>query len=282
MSDNSSRLPLAVITGAAGGMGRACSGVLGRRYRLVLAEYNGDALADLAASLRTDGVEVVAEIAGDIGSSDHIAAIADAAKAGGGVAALVHTAGISPSMGPWDKVLAVNLIATLRLLDALEPLLLPRAAGVLIASLAAQRYPGTDAIDAVLRGLRGDSDIGELEGLVRANAASQAPLSLGVSAYGLSKYAVMRLCETRAESWGRRGCRLNSISPGMIATPMGLMEAEGNPAASGLVELAPAGRWGTPNDIADGVEFLLSDAASFVTGCDLRVDGGLAGKLRSL
>jgi NAD(P)-dependent dehydrogenase (short-subunit alcohol dehydrogenase family) len=276
------QLPLALVTGAAGGMGRAISHVLARRYRLILTDFKADSLAALAADLRFDGAAVVAEISGDIAAPATIAALAEAVRANGTLGALVHTAGISPKMGAWDRVLEINLSGTLRLLDTLEPLLAPGGSGVLIASLASHMFAGSPAIEARLRDVRADTPVGTLEDIVREAAAqSDDPVALSSAAYGLSKYGVRLLCEFRAERWGQLGCRLNSVSPGLIATPMGLMESRENPAAGALAELAPAGRWGTAYDIADGVEFLLSPAASFVSGCDLRIDGALAAKLRN-
>jgi NAD(P)-dependent dehydrogenase (short-subunit alcohol dehydrogenase family) len=260
-------------------MGAAAARVLGRRYRLILAELGAGPLEAVTSALRRDGAEIVGEVVGDIAADKTLRSIEALAAQNGGIDALVHTAGISPSMAPWEKILSVNLSATLDLLDLVEPHLKPRSAGVLIASLAAQTFHGSPEIDALLKTVTAANAITVLEGLVRSVAANDEPLSLSGAAYAVSKYAVLRLCEQRAAPWGARGARITSVSPGLIATSMGLMEANGNPAASGLAEQAPVGRWGTANDIADAVEFLLSDAASFVSGCDLRVDGGLKAKL---
>lgn len=260
-------------------MGAACARILGRRYRLILAELGAEPLAAVTAALRRDGTEVIGEVVGDISSQETLISIKNYAEQAGGIDALVHAAGISPSMGSWDKILTVNLVATLDLLRIVEPNLLPGSSAVLIASLAAQTFQGSPQIDATLRSFTGSDAVLTLEPLVRSAAGDDEALSLSGAAYALSKYAVMRLCEQRAAQWGKLGARITSVSPGLIATSMGRMEANGNPSAEGLAEQAPAGRWGTANDIADAVEFLVSDAASFITGCDLRVDGGLAAKL---
>ncbi|MDE0987610.1 MAG: SDR family oxidoreductase [Pseudomonadales bacterium] len=76
--------------------------------------------------------------------------------------------------------------------------------------------------------------------------------------------------------------RIVSISPGTIYTPMGRAEHDSNPAAAAVVQATPVGRWGSPNDIAAACEFLVSDQASFITGTDLRVDGGVTPALRSM
>ena len=251
-NSNRSEHRVALITGAGGGMGAACSRSLGRRYRLVLTEFHSQSLAAVVSGLRHDGVEVIGQVVGDISAAETIPALMAIVEKHGGLDALVHTAGISPKMGSWEVLLNVNLGATLHLLDAVEARLLPRSAAVLIASLAGQMFHGTPAIDAMLRGLDGSNLTERLAPLVRERASSPDPLSLSVAAYGVSKYAVSRLCEERAQAWGKRGARLVSISPGLISTSMGLLEANGNPAAAGLAEQAPVGRWGTPLDIADG------------------------------
>jgi NAD(P)-dependent dehydrogenase (short-subunit alcohol dehydrogenase family) len=281
MHQQRSQRPLAVITGAGGGIGAACARTLGRRYRLVLVDLKADFLDALIEVLKHDGVDVVAAVSGDLALPATRADVVHAVDEGGGLHGLVHTAGVSPSMASWDRIISVNLAATIDLLDALEPKLLPGAAGIMIASLAAQRFPATAEINRQLADLSSSDLPQKLQSLVHTVAEKDEALALSVAAYAVSKYAVLRLCEQRVSAWGRRGARLTTISPGLIATPMGLMEAQGNPAAAGLAEQAPAGRWGTPNDIADAAEFLLSDAASFISGCDLRVDGGLAGSLSS-
>jgi NAD(P)-dependent dehydrogenase (short-subunit alcohol dehydrogenase family) len=263
--------PLALVTGAGGGMGRACAATLGRRYRLILTDRATPALDTFAVHLAADGIAVAGTVAGDIAAADSITRLASLIDECGGLDALVHTAGVSPSQGDWQTILRVNLGATMELLDAVEPRLRPGAAGVVIASMAAHGFHRTPGVDEAVDTVAAPDVVARFEPMVRAYATAPEPYALGASAYFISKYAVMRLCERRAAQWGRRGARLVTISPGMIATPMGLM----TPDAASLAELAPAGRWGTPLDIAAAADFLLSDAASFISGCDLRVDGGL-------
>ena len=93
-------------------------------------------------------------------------------------------------------------------------------------------------------------------------------------AYVLTKQAVLAIAERRATAWGARGARIVTISPGMILTPMGRRELAETPGAAELDRSAPLGRSGTAMDVAMATRFLLSDAASFITGSDLKVDGG--------
>jgi NAD(P)-dependent dehydrogenase (short-subunit alcohol dehydrogenase family) len=95
------------------------------------------------------------------------------------------------------------------------------------------------------------------------------------AAYAFSKRAVIRYCELAAPRWGARGARIVSISPGVIGTPMGKQEMEDKPIMKQMVAATPLQREGVADDIAGGVEFLCSDAASFISAIDLRIDGGM-------
>ena len=88
------------------------------------------------------------------------------------------------------------------------------------------------------------------------------------------------MCERRALDWGAFGARLVSVSPGVVWTPMGQEEAASGHRAQAMADATPMGRWGTADDIAGTVEFLASDAASYITGCDIRVDGGAVAAMR--
>jgi NAD(P)-dependent dehydrogenase (short-subunit alcohol dehydrogenase family) len=127
--------PIAVITGAGGGMGRVCASRLADRYALVLCEFRRDALDQIAGQLSDEGADVVATVSGDLGSDAVLRSIV-AACANRPLRALVHTAGLSPDTGVWQDILRTNLVATARLLDAIEPLVSAGFAAALIASMA--------------------------------------------------------------------------------------------------------------------------------------------------
>jgi NAD(P)-dependent dehydrogenase (short-subunit alcohol dehydrogenase family) len=96
------------------------------------------------------------------------------------------------------------------------------------------------------------------------------------AAYALSKAALTRMCELQASAWGKTGARIIALAPGLIATPMGAMEFEKNAHIKvPLLNMTPLGREGSMPEIAEVVSFLLSSGASYITGCDIRVDGGL-------
>jgi NAD(P)-dependent dehydrogenase (short-subunit alcohol dehydrogenase family) len=274
---------VSVITGAAGGMGAACARVLAPTVdALLLTDLRADRLESVAAAIAGTSDVAVHQLVADLAEPG--AAVAIAARAGeiGDLRGLVHTAGLSPEMAGWEQILDVDLVAVARLLDAHLPLVQPGSVAVCIASIAGHMGDSGPAVDAVLDA-PDDPDIAAKY----RDALGSEPDS-GWS-YALTKRAVIRLCERAAVPWGARGGRVVSLSPGMIDTEMGRLELEHNPIPAQLAATTPVqvGRTdgetvlpGRIADIANAVAFLCSDAASFVSGCDLRVDGGLVGAIR--
>jgi NAD(P)-dependent dehydrogenase (short-subunit alcohol dehydrogenase family) len=271
-----------VVTGAAGGMGGACARVLTAGCDvLLLTDINEGRLWVAAEAIERDCDVAVTSLVADLGDPDAITAVADRAAVLGELHGLVHTAGLSPAMAPWDEILRVDLVGVARLLDAFLPHAGPHSVAVCLASVAGHMGAFDPAMDAVLD----DPYAPDLD--ARYRVAFGGDPDPGMT-YRLAKRAVIRLCERAAVAWGARGGRVISISPGLIDTEMGRLELDDNPIKTWMVETTPlsAGRCadGTPlpgraDDIASAVGFLCSDAASFVTGCDLRVDGGLIGAM---
>jgi NAD(P)-dependent dehydrogenase (short-subunit alcohol dehydrogenase family) len=262
----------ALITGAAGGMGRACARLLGASRDLVLTDVTTEALQRFADELASDGYAIAGVHAGDLASE----AVLEALTCDLAVEApftIVHTAGLSPSQADWRRIMDVNLVATERLLRAVEPLLRPESVAVLIASGAGHFPVAAPQMDALLADPLAPGFLDLIGAGIETILGPGHPNANGMS-YMFSKRALIRLCERRAEAWGRRGARIVSISPGLILTPMGKLEREKSPLVATLEHSAPAGRPGSPMEIAFAARFLASDEASFITGCDLRVDGG--------
>ncbi|MCK9543347.1 MAG: SDR family oxidoreductase [Novosphingobium sp.] len=268
--------PVALITGACGGMGQACARLIGRTHVLALSDIDEGRLRTLEQALTAEGHTVAAIHAGDYTCRGTPTAAVQAARGAGPLEALVHTAGLSPIQTTWDRILVTNTVATAELLDAV-------AAGeggppnaVLIASIAghaglAMPHAQLDALlDAPLR----DDLLTLAEPLLRAASDPALPLGMEMASYQYSKSAVIRAAERRAKAWGRLGRRINTISPGVTRTPMGVAEMEGNPVAKATADGAPLGV-ASPVGIANAVEFLLSPLAASITGTDLRIDGGL-------
>lgn len=264
-----SAMPVALITGAHGGMGTACARVFGQTRRLVLTDLDAGRLAALRNQLEADGAEVVETIAADLTRPGAVERVVEAVKAAGRLGTVVHTAGVSPSLAEgWEPILELNLTASVRLLDALEPQLAAGTACILIASMAGYSMPPTPELTAAVQALIQQGDPALLAAMIAGEADPPA------AAYVLSKFGVLRLVESRAPSWARAGARIVSLSPGFMRTPMGLIE-DRKPNTQALRAMTPIARWGTALDVAHAAEFLASDRASFISGCDLRIDGAL-------
>jgi len=269
MSDHGAILPRLLITGAAGGMGRACARLLGAGRELVLCDARGDALEALASELEGEGYRVVAALPGDLRDKTLLEDLSGHLT--GGAFSVIHTAGLSPSLGDWRDIMAVNLVASAMLLDAVEPRLVPGCVAVLVSSAAGYRTKASERARALARDPLAPGFLDRIGDEVRACA--QGGDERGAS-YSLSKYGVHRLCEARALSWGGKGARIVSLSPTLTATPMGTSEIAHTPAAGAFITGGPVGRMATAMDVALVVRFLIGPDAAFITGSDIKVDGG--------
>jgi NAD(P)-dependent dehydrogenase (short-subunit alcohol dehydrogenase family) len=262
-----------VITGGAGGMGLACARELADRGQLLLVDLGEEQLEAARSTLTAEGARVET-LRCDVTSPADTAAVAERVQALGRFRCLVHTAGVSPEMADALKVLEVDLVGSVRITDALFPLVVGGSSAILIGSIAGY----SDVEPAVEKLL----DEPLAEGFFAAvEQALGRPLD-SPTAYVLAKRGVMRLAERLATPWGAKGGRTVAVSPGLIDTPMGRMELERQPIIPLMIDVTAVKRPerplpGRPEDIAAAVAFLESDAAAFISGCDIRVDGGLVG-----
>lgn len=253
-----------VITGV-GGMGAACARRLAQGRTLALLDIDGTKLERVAAELSDAGYDVLAERI-DVADGPAVDDFARRIAEHGAIRALVHTAGISGSMGTSERIIAVNLTGTAQVIDAFETRMAPGGAAVMIASMGAISIP----VDAELARRLAHAPTAELSGIV-LGVRRFAP----VEAYCLSKRGNQLRVSAAALRWGPRNLRINTISPGIISTPMAQLEAKHVPAMAIMRKIAPIQRIGQPEDIAAAAEFLLGPNASFITGTDLAVDGGV-------
>ena len=242
-------------------------------HDLILTDRTADRLATATGLLRDEGYIIRAAPSGDIASDAVLDTIEETVREWGPLGSVVHTAGISPAMSDWKTILSINAIGTTILLDRMERLLGPEMVVVLISSMAGHVAPPDAAIDALLDNPLQPGLFEALEPhLWRVGAAHQrTDLETPASAY--SKRATIRMAQLRAARWAEKGARIVSISPGVLWTPMGRLETELDDAAN-VLDHTPIRRWGTAMDVAQAALFLASDRASYITGTDLRIDGG--------
>jgi NAD(P)-dependent dehydrogenase (short-subunit alcohol dehydrogenase family) len=264
--------PFAVIVGA-GGLSMAIARRLGNVHRLLICDLDSALLERSVSALRTEGHDVCGQVC-DVTDEASVRALAGAAAEFGQVKTLVHVVGLSPSMADAATILAVNLFGAALVADAFFDLAFPGSVAVFIASLAGHTM--ADVSPQVIADLD-DPLAPDLLG--RIERASEGGLTAGL-AYSLSKLGVIRMCRRHALPWGRHGARILSVSPGLINSPQGASGYAVHPEKVQLVEMTPLAREGTMIEVADAIEFLVSDRASFISGIDLLVDGGLAAASR--
>lgn len=272
MTNSPAARDVVVVTGA-GGMGEAVVRRLGSGCAVVLADVSEAQLSRVADALGRDGY-TVHPVRTDISEQAEVTVLARVAADLGPIRCVVHTAGVSPVQATSRQIVDVDVIGTARVLDAFEAYVRPGTVAVCIASMA-----GTmTQLDPKTLALLATTPTEELHALAVLDPNAMEP---GV-AYGVAKRANHVRVEAASQAWGRRGGRVVSISPGIIATPMGQDELAGpfGAAMRAMIEMSACRRLGTPDDIAAAVEFLVSAAASFITGTDLLVDGGVIAAVR--
>jgi NAD(P)-dependent dehydrogenase (short-subunit alcohol dehydrogenase family) len=256
---------IAIITGAASGMGEAATRLMCvAGWSVLLCDQNDEALKCTAASL---GVADI--VASDIADATFFPAL-QRTIGDRPVGALIHCAGVSPAMGGPQRILEVNLAATMRLLDWVRPRMAEGGAAVLFASMAGH-----------MLGSALDQQISKIETAEQV-ASLVAYASSPGAAYAVSKRGVQLLARREAARFGARGARIISVSPGVIDTPMGRIELASQPAMKALVDGSALQRVASAEEVAAVAVFLCSKAAAFVTGTDILVDGGaVAGQEQS-
>ncbi|WP_371551866.1 SDR family oxidoreductase [Streptomyces sp. NBC_00554] len=249
-----------------GGMGLAVARRLAAGRRVLLADWSAPGLEATVGTLRGEGHEVEGHTV-DVTQRDSVESLAVAAGAAGRVDAVVHTAGVSPVMATARQIYEVDLLGTAHVIDAFLPVASAGTSLVCVASMAGhfaslsadlERHLATAPTDELLEHKEFDLE-------------SEPAL-----AYVVAKRANQLRVQASAHAWGAKGARLNTISPGVISTPMGAQELQG-PAGvhiQAMLDLSGARRAGTPDDIASAAAFLTGPDSAFITGNDLLVDGG--------
>ncbi|MEE2032007.1 SDR family oxidoreductase [Rhodococcus chondri] len=265
-----------VVVIGVGGMGLAIARRVGSGRALVLADFDETTLDAAAETLRGEGHNVTARVV-DVSDRGSVVSLADAAAALGRVTHVAHTAGLSPEQAPTEAILRVDLLGVAIVLDEFGRVVADGGAGVVIASMGGHMVGFTADQESVLAATPTDD-------LLALSFLEPEALGNPGAAYALAKRANVLRVQAAAAAWGERGARINSISPGVISTPMGQQELSGESGQRmrGMIAMSATKRLGTPDDIASAAAFLLDPGSGFITGTDLLVDGGVVAAVRAM
>lgn len=260
----------AVITGGTGGMGMATARILGADHRIVLVDLDQARIDASVAELSAAGIDAAGTVA-DITDRASVERALDFAEAGGHhVRAVVHTAGVSPQMGPAQFVARINAIGTVNVNQAF---LARTTEGDVLVNVASVAGHGLPKVLVPSRAFpKAETDPAAFEKIiVRRSRILGKKLHSGL-AYSFSKAFVIWYSRKSAAAFGARGARIVSVSPGSFDTAMGKLEADHG--ASDLLKVSAIKRFGKPEEIAAVLAFCASEEPGYLTGTDVLVDGG--------
>lgn len=259
---------IAVI--GAGLIGQAIARRVGVGKHILLADLRPQH-ADAAASVLHNAGYTVSTAEVDVASCASVQALVRTATAIGEVSGVIHTAGVSPSQAAPATILQVDLYGTALVLEAFGDVIAPGGSGVVIASQSGHRLGRlSDADNAALATV-------PTESLLALPMLQPDRVTDSLHAYQLAKRGNALRVMAEAVRWGKRGARLNTISPGIIITPLARDELSG-PRGAGyrrMIDGCPVGRAGTPDEVANVAALLMGPDGTFITGSDFLMDGGV-------
>lgn len=259
-----------VVVIGAGSLGIAIARRVSAGKHVLLADLRQET-TNAAAKVLADAGFVVSTAFVDISQRDSIEALVAEATRLGEVTGMIHAAGVSPSQAPPATILQVDLYGTAVILESFGEVIAKGGAGVVIASQSGHRL---GALTAEQDALLATTPADELLGLPMLQPDQ---VSDSLHAYQLSKRGNALRVKAEAVRWGKRGARVNTISPGIIMTPLANDELSG-PRGEGyrrMIELSPAGRAGTPDEVGTVGALLMGADGAFITGSAFLMDGGV-------
>lgn len=253
----------------AGQIGLAIARRMGVGMRILVGDKSQENAERAAQVLNEAGFDAEA-CACDLASRESIQAFVRRGAQSGSVARVVNAAGVSPGQAPIETILRVDLYGTAVFLEEAGKVVAPGATGVTISSQSGKRMPALTPDQDRALAITPTEELLSLPFLQPENVRDT------LHAYQLAKRCNEKRVMAEAVKWGERGARVNSISPGIIVTPLALDEFNGprGDFYKNMFAKCPAGRPGTADEVANVAELLMGDRGAFITGSDVLVDGG--------
>lgn len=257
-----------LLTGA-GQIGMAIARRIGFGKKIVVGDKSLTNAQAIAKTMTDAGFDVTA-VETDISSRESIQALIAEGQKSGPITMLVNAAGVSPSQAPIEAILKVDLYGTAVLLEEVGKVIAPGGVGVTISSQSGWRMPAlTPQEDELLAAT-------PTEELLALDMLQPGQIRDTLHAYQMAKRCNVKRVMAESVKWGARGARLNSISPGIIVTPLAIDEFNGprGDFYKNMFAKCPAGRPGTADEVANVAELLMGPQGAFITGADFLIDGG--------
>ncbi|MFS0737120.1 SDR family oxidoreductase [Sphingomonas sp. 1P06PA] len=257
-----------IVVVGAGPLGQAIARRVGSGKRVLLADVREETAKAAAEAFLDAGFDASATVV-DIASRESIEALVRSATGLGPVTGLIHAAGVSPSMASADVILKVDLHGTAMLLELFGDVIAEGGSAVVISSQSGHRLGALTAEEDALLATTPSDDLLALPIL--------QDITDTLHAYQISKRANVLRVAAEAVRWGKRGARVNAISPGIVITPLARTELTGPRAAyyTRMIEGSPVGRAGTPDEVGAVGALLMGPDGAFITGSDFLMDGGV-------
>ena len=259
-----------IVVIGAGSIGQAIARRVSAGKHVLLADLRQEN-ADAAAKVLKDAGFLVSTASVDVSKRTSVHALAQTAVSLGEVTGVIHAAGVSPTQASPETILAVDLYGTALVLEEFGNVIAPGGSAVVIASQSGHRLGALTAEqDEALATT-------PTEELLALPLLQPAQVKDSLHAYQLAKRGNSLRVKAEAVRWGKRGARVNTISPGIIITPLANDELSG-PRGDGyrrMIELCPARRAGTPDEVGTVGALLMGPDGTFITGSDFLMDGGV-------
>ena len=259
-----------IVVIGAGSIGQAIARRVGSGNRILLTDLHQENCEAAAKVLSGAGFLVSTAIV-DVSSRESVHALVEKATTLGGITGLIHAAGVSPSQASPSAIFHVDLYGTALVLEEFGNVIENGGSGVVISSQSGHRLPSlTPEQDNALATT-------PTEELLALPFLKLDAVDNSLFAYQMSKRGNSLRVKAEAVRWGKRGARINTISPGIIMTPLANDELTG-PRGEGyrrMLEISPAGRAGTPDEVGVVGALLMGRDGAFITGSDFLMDGGV-------